>query len=123
MASILSLFGTILIDNTQANKNIDETTNKTKDSGKTMGSAFGTIAKGAAAVGTAVVAGATAVGTAAYKMATDTSQAADEIDKNAQKVGLARDTYQEYAYVAWDFMKHYSRDLETSDIIYKAIVD
>ena len=99
MASILSLFGTILIDNTQANQSLDTTTQKAEQSGSRVGSAFGTIVKGAAAVGTAVVAGAAAVGTAAYKMATDTAATADSIDKNAQRVGLARDTYQEYAYV------------------------
>ena len=36
---------------------------------------------------------------------------------------LPHGLYQEYAYVAWDFMKHYARDLETGEIIYKAIVD
>ena len=99
MASILSLFGTILIDNTQANKSIDTTTEKAEKSGSKVGSAFGTIAKGAAAVGTAVVAGAAAVGTAAYKMATDTAATADNIDKMSQKVGLSRESFQEWTYV------------------------
>jgi phage-related protein len=99
MASVLSLFGTIFIDNTKANKNIDETTEKAEKSGSKVGSAFSTIAKGAAAVGTAVVAGAAAVGGAAYKMAKDTAASADEVDKMSQKLGMSRAAYQEWDYV------------------------
>ena len=36
---------------------------------------------------------------------------------------LPHGLYQEYARVAWDFMKHYARDVETGEIIYTAIVD
>ncbi len=50
MASILSLFGTIMIDNTKANKSIDTTTEKAEKSGSKVGSAFSSIVKGAAAV-------------------------------------------------------------------------
>lgn len=99
MASILSLFGTIFIDNTKANKSIDDTTEKAKKSGKDIGGAFTSIAKGAAAVGTAVVAGASAVGGAAFKMASDTAAAADEVDKTSQKLGMSREAYQEWDYV------------------------
>ena len=84
MASILSLFGTIMIDNTKANKSIDDTTSKAEKSGSKVGSAFGTIAKGAVAVGTAVVDAATTLGGAAFKMAKDTPATADEIDKMSQ---------------------------------------
>lgn len=84
MASIFSLFGEVLIDNTNANKSIDQTTEKAKKSGSKVGSALSSIAKGAAVVGTAVVAGATAVGTAAYKMASDTAAAADNVDKESK---------------------------------------
>lgn len=99
MASILSLFGTIFIDNTKANESIDKTTEKAENSGSKVGSAFSSIAKGAAAVGTAVVAGAAAVGTAAYKMASDTAAAADNVDKMSQKIGISRTAYQEWDYV------------------------
>lgn len=99
MASILSLFGTIMIDNTAANKSIDTTTEKAEKSGSKVGSAFSSIAKGAAAVGTAVVAGAAAVGGAAYKMAKDTAAAADNVDKMSQKIGISREAYQEWDYV------------------------
>ena len=99
MAGIFQVFGTIVIDNTKANKNIDETTEKAEKSGSKVGSAFSTIAKGAAAVGTAVVAGAAAVGGAAYKMAKDTAASADEVDKMSQKLGMSRAAYQEWDYV------------------------
>lgn len=99
MASIFSLFGEVLIDNTNANKSIDQTTEKAEKSGSKVGSAFSSIAKGAAVVGTAVVAGATAVGTAAYKMASDTAAAADNVDKMSQKIGISRTAYQEWDYV------------------------
>ena len=99
MASIFSLFGEVLIDNTNANKSIDDTTKKAENSGSKVGSAFSSIAKGAAAVGTAVVTGAAAIGTAAFKMASDTSAAADNIDKMSQKIGISRTAYQEWDYV------------------------
>ena len=99
MASIFSLFGEVLIDNTNANKSIDDTTQKAENSGAKVGSAFSAITKGAAAVGTAVVAGAAAAGGAAYKMASDTAAAADEVDKMSQKLGMSREAYQEWDYV------------------------
>ena len=99
MASIFSLFGTIFIDNAEADKSIDTTTEKAEKSGSKVGSAFSSIAKGAAAMGTAVVAGAAAIGTAAYKMASDTAAAADEVDKTSQKLGMSKTAYQEWDYV------------------------
>lgn len=99
MASIFSLFGEIMIDNTKADKSIDKTTEKAHSSGSKVGSAFSKIAKGAVAMGTAVVTGAAAVGGAAFKMAKDTGAAADNVDKMSQKIGISRETYQEWDYV------------------------
>ena len=99
MAGIFTVFGEYLIDNTKANKSIDDTTTKAEKSGSKVGSAFGTIAKGAVAVGTAVVGAATTLGGAALKMAKDTSATADEIDKMSQKIGISRTAYQEWDYV------------------------
>ena len=99
MASIFSLFGEVLIDNTNANKSIDDTTKKAENSGSKVSSAFSSIAKGAAVVGTAVVTGAAAVGGAALKMASDTAAAADNIDKMSQKIGISTTAYQEWDYV------------------------
>lgn len=99
MASVFQVLGTIFVDNADANKSIDQTTEKAENSGSKVGSAFSSIAKGAAAVGTAAVAGAAAVGTAAYKMASDTAAAADNVDKMSQKIGISRTAYQEWDYV------------------------
>lgn len=99
MASIFSLFGEVLIDNQKANASIDQTTEKAEKSSSKIGSAFSSIAKGAVAVGTAVVSGAATVGAAAYKMAGDTATNADEVDKMSQKLGMSREAYQEWDYV------------------------
>ena len=99
MASIFSLFGEVLIDNTNANKAIDTTTEKAEKSGSKVGGAFKSIAKGAVAVGTAVVGAATTVGGAALKMTRNTSAQADEVDKMSQKLGMSRTAYQEWDYV------------------------
>ena len=100
MASIFSLFGTIFIDNAEADKSIDSTTEKAEKSGSKVGSAFSSIAKGAAAMGTAVVAGTTALGTAAYGMAMNTSDAAGEILDASMKVGMSAEEYQKWKYAA-----------------------
>ena len=55
MASVFQVLGTIFVDNADANKSIDTTTEKAEKSGSKVGSAFSSIAKGAAAMGTAVL--------------------------------------------------------------------
>lgn len=70
MANIFQLFGQIFIDNAEADKSIDTTTKKAESSGSKVGAAFSSIAKGAAAVGTAVVTAASTLGAAAYKWQT-----------------------------------------------------
>jgi len=37
--------------------------------------------------------------------------------------GLVHALYPEYGYLAWDFCKHYSRDLETGEIVYNPYTD
>lgn len=100
MASIFSVFGEIVIDNTNADKSIDSTTEKAEKSSLKVGSAFSSIAKGAAAVGTAVVAGATAIGGAAYKIATSTAEQADYIDKLSERTGINREELQRWKHAA-----------------------
>jgi hypothetical protein len=36
---------------------------------------------------------------------------------------LPHGLYQEYGDIAWDFMKHYSRDVKTQEIIYNPYAD
>lgn len=100
MANIFSLFGTIFVDNEAANKSIDDTTKKGETAGTKVGSAFSTIAKGAAAVGTAAIAGATALGGAAMGMVTKVSDTAGEIDDAAKRVGMSAEEYQKWTYAA-----------------------
>ena len=81
MASIFSLFGTIFIDNAEADKSIDTTTEKAEKSGSKVGSAFAAIGKGAVAMGTAVVTGAAAIGTALVASAESTREYRTEMGK------------------------------------------
>lgn len=99
MASIFSIFGEIFIDNQKANKEIDTTTEKAEKSGSKIGKAFSAIGNTMLKVGTAVGTGAAAIGTAAYGLASKTASHADEIDKVSQKLGLSRESYQEWDYV------------------------
>lgn len=100
MANLFRVFGEILIDSEDANKSIDKTPEKAEKSGSKVGSAFASIGKGAAAMGTAVVAGAATLGTAAYKMATSVADSAGDIDDAAKKVGTSAEEYQKWAYAA-----------------------
>ena len=99
MANILSLFGTILIDNTSANKNIDETTQKGEKASTKLGTAFKAIGNAAVKMGKATVGAASAVSVGVYKLASSTSEHADEVDKVSQKLGMSRTAYQEWDYV------------------------
>lgn len=100
MASIFSLYGSIFIDNEKANTAIDQTTKKGQDSEKSFASSFGSMIKGAAKVGTAIVGATTAVvgGLTAY--ATKVASTADQIDKASQKVGMSAEEYQKWQYAA-----------------------
>ncbi len=93
--SIFSLFGEIFVDNEKANKGIDETTKKGSDMGDKLKTGFATAGKAALAVGTAAV----AAGTAIFGMANNSAQAADEIDKTRQALGMSVEGYQEWSYV------------------------
>ena len=99
MANIFSLYGSIFIDNQKANESIDTTTKKAEGAGGKVKGAFGKIAKGAAAMGTAVVGGASAVAAGAMKIVNKTAAATDEVDKMSQKMGMSREGYQEWNYI------------------------
>lgn len=95
MASLFQLFGEIFIENDKANKSLDETTGKAE---KTS-SKFGTVAKGIGVAGAAIAGAAIAGGTAIVGLATNTAKSADEIDKMSQRLGMSRESYQEWSYV------------------------
>ena len=81
MANIFQLFGTIFIDNAEANKNIDTTTQKAEKSGSKIGAAFAAIGKGAVALGKATATGAVAVGAALTASAEGTREYRTEMNK------------------------------------------
>lgn len=93
---LFKLVGSIFIDNEQANESLQKTDKEASNVGET----FGKVAKGAAAVGTAVIAGAAAVGTSMVAMASDSASSMDVIDKASQRMGIAAESYQELAHAA-----------------------
>lgn len=100
MANIFSLYGSIFIDNQKANESIDTTTKKAEGSGGKVKSAFGKIAKGAAAMGTAVVGGASAVAAGALKVVNSTADYTDQIDKLSERTGINREELQRWKHAA-----------------------
>lgn len=92
---IFKLFGSILVDNEEANKSIAKTEEKAEGLGSKLGKGIQTAAKW----GTAIVGGATVAAGAMLGMATKTAETTDRIDKMSQKLGLSREGFQE-----WDFI-------------------
>ncbi len=95
---IFKLFGSIFIDNKEANKSIDKTSTL---SGKLVkglenaGKVAGGVAKGVGIASTAIL----GAGTAITGLAKKGAEASDHIDKMSQKLGLSREGFQE-----WDFI-------------------
>lgn len=88
---IFKLFGSIFVNNDEANKSISDTDKKASGVASTLGNGV----KKAAKWGAAVVGSATAAATGLSK----TAESADEVDKMSQKLGLSREAYQEWDYV------------------------
>lgn len=122
MASIFSLYGNIFVENEDANKKIEETTEKGKRSSKTFAEGFAEVSKKVVAVGTAVAGATTAVVSGALAMANNTAQAADEIDKASIRMGIDTKTFQELKYAAgqcgveMSVMEKAAKKLEGTDI-------
>lgn len=100
MANIFSLFGEIFIDNSKANKNIEDTTKKGKESSKSFTESLGGIVQGATKIGTALVGATTAVASGLSAMAINVADSAGAIDDGAKKVGTSAEEYQKWAYAA-----------------------
>ena len=92
---LFKLFGTIALNNQEANEEIEETTEKASGLGDKLKAGIVTAGKW----GTAIAAGAAAAGAGVLKIATESAAAADEVDKMSQKIGLSKEGYQEWAYV------------------------
>ena len=92
---LFSLLGTISVNNEEANKNIDETSEKAGSFGQKLANGIGTVGKW----GTAIVGSATAATTALVAFAGSSASTADHIDKMSQKIGISRQAYQELDFI------------------------
>lgn len=93
---IFKLFGSIFVNNEDANKKIDETDKK----GQGLASTLGKSIKTAAAWGTAIVGGATAAVGGLLAVTNKTAEYADEIDKLSERTGINREELQRWKYAA-----------------------
>ena len=100
MAQIFSLFGSVFIDNEKANKSIDETTKKGKNSAKSFGESFLNVSKTAVKIGSAIAGTTVAIGSAMVAASKQTAETADTIDKASTRMGISYKSYQELAYAA-----------------------
>lgn len=92
---VFKLFGSIFVNNDEANKSIAETEKKSKGVASTLGSGVKTAAKW----GAAVVGGATTAATGLTALAMKSASTADTIDKMSQKIGISREAYQELDFI------------------------
>lgn len=95
MIELFKLLGTIAVDNEEANKNIDETSEKASGLGTKLASSAKTVAKFGVGVAAASAGAAIAIG----KVATSSAATADNIDKMSQKIGISREAYQEFDFI------------------------
>lgn len=100
MASIFSLYGEIFVDNEKAKTSIDEVKKKGEDTGSSFAEKFGSVAKTAVKVGTAVVGTTTAVVGGLVAMANKTADTADTFDKASLRTGLQVEELQRLNYAA-----------------------
>lgn len=89
------MFGSIFIDNKDAEQSLSKTEEKTEGLGAKLLKGAGTAAKWGAAIGGAAIAG----GAALMGMAKNAAANTDRIDKMSQKIGISRKGFQE-----WDFI-------------------
>lgn len=92
---IFKVFGSIFVNNDEANKSISNTDKKASEVASTLGKGI----KSAAKWGAAVVGGATAAAGGLTAMASKSAEVADEVDKMSGKIGLSKQGYQEWKYV------------------------
>jgi len=78
---LFKLLGTITINNSEANKALDDTGDKGKEAESKLGNAFGSIGKGAIAVGKTIVAGLAAGGAAVGALVTTAIQSYAEYEQ------------------------------------------
>lgn len=91
---IFKLFGSIMVNSSEAEKSISNTGTKAEGLATKLGKGITTAAKW----GAAIAAGATAAAGAMLGVANKSAEAADEIDKMSQKIGISKEAYQEWKY-------------------------
>lgn len=92
---IFKLVGSIMVDNTEADKSLSKTDSKAQTFAKNLASGISTVAKWGAGIVAAAGAGAAAL----YGVATKSAEASDRIDKMSQKIGISRTAYQELDFI------------------------
>lgn len=111
---IFKLFGSIFIDNDEANKSIAKTEEKAEGLASKLGSGIKTAAKW----GAGIAAAGTAAGAALLAVANKAAETTDRIDKMSQKIGISREGFQE-----WDFILSQSgTDVEKLQMGFKTLV-
>ena len=93
---LFKLFGSVLIDNAEANKSISATDKKAEGLGKRLLSGIGTAAKW----GAGILAAAGVAGGAMLGLANKTAETADFIDKLSERTGVNREELQRWKYAA-----------------------
>ena len=92
---LFKLFGSVLVDNKEANKSLQKTDSLASKVAKGVGNGIKTVAKVGAGVATAVGAG----GAALFGVAKNAADTGDRIDKLSQKVHMSRQGFQEWEYI------------------------
>ena len=92
---MFKILGTVALNNSDANKQIEDTSGKATTLGDKFKSGITTVAKW----GAAVTAAATAAGVAVWKFAESAASATDAVDKMSQKIGISREAYQELDFI------------------------
>lgn len=91
---IFKLFGSIMVNSSEAEKSISNTGTKAEGLASKLGKGITTAAKW----GAGIAAGATAAAGAMLGVANKAAETADDIDKMSQKIGLSKEAYQEWDY-------------------------
>lgn len=92
--SIFELFGSIIVDNKDADSKLTNTDKKANNVAKTLGKGVAAAAKFGAALVTATTAAVAGV----TKMAKSSAEAMDDIDKASQKMNISAEGYQEWSH-------------------------
>lgn len=94
--SLFQLFGSVMVDNTEANKSLAKTDEKAGNLAQTFSKGAKTVAKAGAAIGAAAIGAAAGIS----NMAKESSTTLDVIDKASQRMDISAESYQELAHVA-----------------------